>query len=438
MAPTVSDGLSCAATGPAANMARRLTHAAAIMLRVIVLSSDDAAARHRRERIQCVLFHPDKGSTKRRRSRRLTPPSPQHEDQQRQQIRRHVHDERRYVGARGLKLQLQALGAAEQKRAGDRPERIPFGENDERDGDETAARGHALGPGERERERHMRAGNASEQACECQRLVLHQFGPQPCGKGGGRALADGAQAESPSGAEDQPPGHKRSRQRQINQAVVAQQPRAYATRRQTGNGEPRQSADQCADERPTDQSAQAYAEEHQAETGGQLIGATADHHIGKDEVGRRSGDGGGRDAEIGRAGQRRHGKTAGRADQHDAFEAEIDDAGALADDLAEGGIQERSPRHDRARDYSGDQSGIHRATLPTGWRPRTMNRMTAMRILTTAKGTPWVICRMSPNELISANKNDMITMPLALVPASHDTRKPTKPYPGETSDTRRP
>src|ERR1700731_3764339 len=130
MAPTVSEVLSCATTGPAANMARKLAHAAAIMLRVIVLSSDDAAARHRRESIQCVLFHPDKGSTKRRRSSRLASPSPQDEDQERQQIRRHVHDERRYVGARGLKLQLQALGAAEKKRAGDRPERIPFGEND--------------------------------------------------------------------------------------------------------------------------------------------------------------------------------------------------------------------------------------------------------------------------------------------------------------------
>src|ERR1700722_20843544 len=112
MAPTVSEGLSWAATGPAANMARSAAHAPAIMLRVIVLSSDDAAARHRRERIQCVLFHPDKGSTQRRWSRRLASPSPQDENQQRQQIRRHVHDERRNVGARGLKLQLQALGTA--------------------------------------------------------------------------------------------------------------------------------------------------------------------------------------------------------------------------------------------------------------------------------------------------------------------------------------
>src|SRR5580700_3760877 len=438
MAPTVSEGLSCAATGPAANMARKLAHAAAIMLRVIVLSSDDAAARYRRERIQCVLFHPDKSSTKRRRSSRLAAPSPQHEDQQRQQIRRHVHDERRYVGARGLKLQLQALGAAEQQRAGDCPERIPFGENDERDGDKAAARGHALGPGECERDRHMRAGNAAEQASECECLVLHQFRPEACGKGGRRALADGAQAEPPSGAEDQPPGQQRGWQRQINQTVVAQQPRADPTWRKTGNGEPRQAADQSANKRPADQRAQTYAEEHQAETGRQLIGATADHHIGKDEVGRRSCDGGSRDAEIGRAGQRGRGKSAGRADQHDAFEAEIDDAGALTDDLAERCIQERGPRHDRARDYSGDQSGVHRAVLPTGWRPSTMKSMTAMRILTTANGTPWVICRMSPTELISANKNDMITMPLALVPASHETRKPTKPYPGETSETRRP
>ena len=41
---------------------------------------------------------------------------------------------------------------------------------------------------------------------------------------------------------------------------------------------------------------------------------------------------------------------------------------------------------------------------------------------------------MSPTELISANRNDMVTMPLALVPASQDTRKPMKPYPGDSSD----
>src|SRR5271154_4553931 len=103
MAPTVSEGLSCAATGPAANMARSAAHAPAIMLRFIVLSSDVAAARHRRERIQCVLFPPDKSSTKRRRSSRLASPSPQDEDNERQQIRRHVHDERRNFGACGLK-----------------------------------------------------------------------------------------------------------------------------------------------------------------------------------------------------------------------------------------------------------------------------------------------------------------------------------------------
>jgi hypothetical protein len=61
-------------------------------------------------------------------------------------------------------LQLQALGAAEQERPGNGPERIPFGEDHQRNGNEAAACGHSLGPGERQRHRNMRACNPAEQA----------------------------------------------------------------------------------------------------------------------------------------------------------------------------------------------------------------------------------------------------------------------------------
>ena len=67
-----------------------------------------------------------------------------------------------------------------------------------------------------------------------------------------------------------------------------------------------------------------------------------------------------------------------------------------------------------------------------------MNRMTAIRMLTTAKGSPWVICRISPIELMTANRKDIVTIPLALLRASQDTRKPMNPYPGDSSDTNRP
>ena len=46
------------------------------------------------------------------------------------------------------------------------------------------------------------------------------------------------------------------------------------------------------------------AEEHQAETGGELIGVAADDHIGKDQVGGGAGERGCRNAEVGRARQR--------------------------------------------------------------------------------------------------------------------------------------
>jgi hypothetical protein len=56
-----------------------------------------------------------------------------------------------------------------------------------------------------------------------------------------------------------------------------------------------------------------------------------------------------------------------------------------------------------------------------------MNKITAISTLMTANGSPCVICKMSPTELMKANRNAITTIPLALVPASHAMRKPTKP-----------
>jgi hypothetical protein len=61
-----------------------------------------------------------------------------------------------------------------------------------------------------------------------------------------------------------------------------------------------------------------------------------------------------------------------------------------------------------------------------------MNRIAAISKLITEYGTPWVICRMSPTELRTANRAAIARMPIALPPASHATRKPMKPYPGDS------
>ena len=109
----------------------------------------------------------------------------------------------------------------------------------------------------------------------------------------------------------------------------------------------RQPCNERADVRPADQGAQAEAEEHQGQAGGELVGPAPDDQVGKDQVGGRSGQSGGRDPQIGVAGYGCGGKTRRGADQHDAFEAEVDDAGALADDFAKGGVKQRRSRDDR-------------------------------------------------------------------------------------------
>ena len=146
----------------------------------------------------------------------------------------------------------------------------------------------------------------------------------------------------------------------------------------------RQAGDERADKGTTDQGARAEAEEHQAQARGQLIGAPLDHQIGENEIGEHTGESAGDDAQIRVAGHRGRSEAFRGADQHQPLEAEIDDAGAFADQFAERGVVERCPRNDGARqDRFGE--GCAHAPLREGMRcPSTMNNTSAISRLMTA------------------------------------------------------
>src|SRR5580693_2052845 len=108
------------------------------------------------------LFHAEEIASERRRRGGSAIPTPEDQDEQGQKIRNHVHKKRRDVHAERLELQLQRLCAAEDQGAGKSPERIPFCEYDERDGDEAAAGSHALVPCQSERKRKMGAADRAQ------------------------------------------------------------------------------------------------------------------------------------------------------------------------------------------------------------------------------------------------------------------------------------
>src|SRR5258708_2849547 len=87
---------------------------------------------------------------------------------------------------------LQSLGAAEQQRSGDGPERVPFAEDHQRDGNEAAPRRHSFRPSERECDRQVRPRNAAEEAAQSEGLVLQLFRPAAGRISNRWALADRA------------------------------------------------------------------------------------------------------------------------------------------------------------------------------------------------------------------------------------------------------
>src|SRR5581483_8852890 len=163
---------------------------------------------------------------------------------------------------------------------------------------------------------------------------------------------------------------------------------------------------------------------------GQLVRVPRDHHGGHDHVEGDSRTRSGEQSEVGVARDDGGGEAAGGADEHDAFDSEVHDSGALADDLAEGGVEDRGHQRQRDRGDAGNRGRAHAAFLCM--RPRsTIIIRIAERTLTIADGNPCVICRMSPLEASTASRNVIGTISRGLCPASQLIRKPRYPKPGE-------
>ena len=112
----------------------------------------------------------------------------------------------------------------------------------------------------------------------------------------------------------------------------------------------RHRADRLADEGPPGERGQAHAEQRQRQAGGDLIGLQRDREKAEDQRHQHAGRDGGEIAECEAAGAEADGEGRHCADQHHAFDTEVEHAGLFGDQFAERGIDQR-----RGGDHGADE-----------------------------------------------------------------------------------
>ena len=121
-----------------------------------------------------------------------------------------------------------------------------------------------------------------------------------------------------------------------------------------GNVEVRGAVDLLPDIARADQPGEADAEDGEREAGRDLVGGEPERQRGEHRRERRAAENAAQRAERDRAGVIGAGEAAGRADDHHALDAEIENAGALDDQFARGREQQRR----RGGDH-GEQDGFN-------------------------------------------------------------------------------
>jgi hypothetical protein len=99
-----------------------------------------------------------------------------------------------------------------------------------------------------------------------------------------------------------------------------------------------------------DERREAGAEQAEREAGRVLVGVEPDHEDAERRREHGAGERAGAEGEPVAAGVDGRGEAGDAGDQHDPFGAEVDDAGALVDEQAEGGEGEHGARVERRRD----------------------------------------------------------------------------------------
>jgi hypothetical protein len=247
---------------------------------------------------------------------------------------------------RRLEDVLQRHRPSEEQRREKDPRRPPSAQDHDRDRDEPAARGHPLRERSHLREHQARPRDAGECAGHDGGAGTDRADPDTHRAGGHRTLAGRPQRQPVARTVEPPPRDRDGDERRIRRHRLAEERRpderhrgepGYRNRREGGNRKPGTGRTERLVVR---RAGQPHSTKRDRRPGDDLVGTGPDRDQREDHGERDARREAGRESRP-RAARRRSDRSGERSRQHRAFDAQIDHARALGDQLAGRGEQER-------------------------------------------------------------------------------------------------
>ena len=264
-----------------------------------------------------------------------------------------------------------------------------MGEDHDRDRDPAlAVHREVAEPSGRDGQRDRCPGEAREQAPDDDVGVAQPVDVDAERVGRGRTFANRAEVESRSGPVDPVPGDRHDGIANVDEdALVGEEDRPnHRKSREAGDRERRQEGDRAGlREVLAEHAGQARTEERQGKAGNDLLGLEADRDDGMEHREEPAGHRpeGQPEPRVARRDRRPEGDD--RADQHHPFHAQVDDAGPLREDLADGREQQDRPGCDAGGEDGGQVHQAARRSMRTRYRSTTSLAMRQNRMI------PWII-----------------------------------------------
>jgi hypothetical protein len=261
---------------------------------------------------------------------------------------------RRRRDAHALHQELGDRGHAEEIGAEHHALDPPHGEDDEGDDDPAAPGDHAVRPEGRGHHRDEGAGEPGHEAAGEDGEKAHLDDVVADGVGGFGRLPHRAHHEAEPGAAEHPPQERRGERGEVDDERMIEE--AGAEDRdvgEEGQGGARHRRHGHALVGRSDQPGEADAEDADGEARGDLVAEGDEHDEAEDRGEERRRGGAGEEREPVAAGRRDDDEAGGGGERHHPLDAEVEHAGFLDDELAEGRDQQRR----RGEDGAGEEKG---------------------------------------------------------------------------------
>ncbi|VTR69269.1 hypothetical protein DESC_740008 [Desulfosarcina cetonica] len=171
-------------------------------------------------------------------------------------------------------------------------------------------------------------------------------------------LAHRAQVQSPGRSPQNPGSRRHQQERQVDQGEVIEENRSQdRDGRQARNRQRREGGDLgnrggLAEDQPVEKEGETRAEQGHADTRHMLAKPQADGEQPHEQAGQHAGGHGRGHAQPEAAGEVGRGETGHGGQHHDAFDAQVENAGALGEKFSQGGENQRRGDADQGGEES--------------------------------------------------------------------------------------